>query len=144
MPAGPRLGLWRGRRPRGTGPQGGRARPARPTRPVVAARPAPRVVAGLPVAVHDDEGEARSAVTANSGMYAGMPNYQRILEIGGADDVASAAIVGDERAVARQLQGVLDAGATDIWASMVPVGGDRETRGASIRRTRDLLRSLLS
>jgi F420-dependent oxidoreductase-like protein len=109
-----------------------------------AGRPAPRVVAGLPVAVHDDEGEARSAVAANSGMYAGMPNYQRILEIGGADDVASAAIVGDERAVGQQLQGLVDAGATDIWASIVPVGSDRETRTASTRRTRDLLRTLLS
>ena len=109
-----------------------------------AGRPAPRVVAGLPVAVHDDRTEARAAVTANSGMYAGMPNYQRILEIGGADDVASAALVGDERAVAQQLQGVLDAGATDIWASIVPVGADRETRATSTRRTRDLLRSLLS
>jgi len=110
----------------------------------LAGRSAARVVAGLPVAVHDDQAEARAAVTANSGMYAGMPNYQRILEIGGADDVASAAIVGDERAVARQLQGVLDAGATDIWASIVPVGGDREARGSSTRRTRDLLRTLVS
>ena len=101
------------------------------------------MVAGLPVVVHDDDAEARAAVTANSVMYAGMPNYQRILDIGGADDVASAAIVGDERSVAQQLQGLLDAGATDIWASVVPVGDDRTARAASTQRTRDLLRSLL-
>src|SRR3954454_4519399 len=108
-----------------------------------AGRPTPRVVSGLPIAVHDDEAEARAAVTANSVMYAGMPNYQRILDIGGADDVASAAIVGDEASVTKQLQGLLDAGATDVWASIVPVGGDRASRASSTLRTRQLLRSLV-
>ncbi|MFN2536894.1 MAG: TIGR03564 family F420-dependent LLM class oxidoreductase [Mycobacteriales bacterium] len=103
-----------------------------------AGRPTPRVVAGLPVAVHDDESEARAAVAATAGAYAGMPNYQRILEVGGADEPAAAAIVGDETSVAKQLQGLLDAGATDIWAQIVPVGTDR---AASTSRTRDLLRS---
>ena len=106
-----------------------------------AGRPAPRIVAGLPVAVHDDITEARDAAAATSGMYAGMENYRRILELGGADSPAAAAIVGDEAAVARQLQGLLDAGATDIWAAVFPVGGDRR---ASIGRTKDLLRSLIS
>ncbi len=105
-----------------------------------AGRPAPRVVAGLPVAVHDDDGEARSAAVAASTMYAGMANYQRILEVGGADTPADAAIVGDEASVTAQLQSLLDAGATDIWAAVFPVGEDR--RG-SIERTTALLRSLL-
>ena len=105
-----------------------------------AGRPAPRVVAGLPVAVHGDEQEARAAVAATSGAYAGMPNYQRVLEVGGADGPAAAAIVGDEASVAKQLQGLLDAGATDVWAAIVPVGADR---AASTHRTTELLRSLL-
>ena len=49
-----------------------------------AGRPPPRIVAGLPVAVHDDEADARSAAVTYSTVYAGMANYQRILEIGGA------------------------------------------------------------
>ena len=106
-----------------------------------AGRPAPRIVAGLPVAVHDDVAEAREAAAATSGMYAGMENYRRILELGGADSPAAAAIVGDEAAVTRQLQGLLDAGATDIWAATFPVGEDRR---ASLARTKDLLRSLIS
>jgi len=106
-----------------------------------ARRPAPRIVAGLPVAVHDDVAEAREAAAATSGMYAGMENYRRILELGGADSPAAAAIVGDEAAVTRQLQGLLDAGATDIWAATFPVGEDRR---ASLARTKDLLRSLIS
>jgi len=106
-----------------------------------AGRPTPRIVAGLPVAVHDDVAEARDAAAASSGMYAGMENYRRILELGGADSPAAAAIVGDEISVAAQLQGVLDAGATDIWAAAFPVGEDRR---ASLARTKDLLRSLIT
>lgn len=105
-----------------------------------ARRPTPRVVAGLPVAVHDDVAEARAAVAAYATMYTGLDNYQRILEVGGATAPADAAIVGDERTVRSQLQALLDAGATDVWAAIVPVGEDRRS---SARRTRDLLVELL-
>ncbi|HVU74486.1 MAG TPA: TIGR03564 family F420-dependent LLM class oxidoreductase [Mycobacteriales bacterium] len=108
-----------------------------------AGRPSPRIVAGLPVAVHDDASEARAAAAATSGAYAGMASYQRILDIGGAGSPAAAAIVGDEKAVTAELQALLDAGATDIWAAVFPVGADREARIASARRTTDLLRSLI-
>ncbi|WP_344593634.1 TIGR03564 family F420-dependent LLM class oxidoreductase [Actinomadura vinacea] len=104
-----------------------------------AGRPAPRIVAGLPVAVHDDAARAREAVAATAGTYAGMANYQRIMDIGGARSPAEAALVGDETSVRRQLQSLLDAGATDIWVNIVPVGPDH---AASVRRTRDLLREL--
>jgi F420-dependent oxidoreductase-like protein len=106
-----------------------------------AGRPTPRIVAGLPVAVHDDEPEARSAAIASSTAYAGMANYQRILDIGGAANPADVAIVGDEKSVHAQLQGLLDAGATDIWAAVLPVGDDKVR---SIRRTTDLLKELVS
>ena len=106
-----------------------------------ASRPLPRIVAGLPVAVHDDMSEARAAAAAAATMYSGMANYQRILEIGGASSPADAAIVGDEGSVRAQLQGLLDAGATDIWAAVFPVGDDRV---ASLRRTTNLLKELVS
>jgi F420-dependent oxidoreductase-like protein len=106
-----------------------------------AGRPAPRIVAGLPVAVHDDEAEARSAAVANSTAYAGMENYRRILELGGAATPADAAIVGDEASVRSQLQALLDVGATDIWAAAFPVGDDAR---ASLRRTRELLMELVA
>jgi hypothetical protein len=73
-----------------------------------------------------------------------MANYQRILDIGGAGSPADAAIVGDEKSVTAQLRALLDAGATDIWAAIFPVGADREARIASTRRTTDLLRELIS
>ena len=73
--------------------------------------------------------------------YGTLPNYQRILAHGGVDGPADAAIVGDEASVAAQLQGLLDAGATDIWAAPFPVGDDR---AGSRRRTRDLLKELIA
>lgn len=104
-----------------------------------AGRPEPRLVAGLPVAVHDDEQEARVAVQQRSTGYASYANYERILDIGGASTPADAAVVGDEAAVTRQLQALFDAGATEVYASVVGVGPDRR---ASMERTMTLLRDL--
>jgi F420-dependent oxidoreductase-like protein len=103
-------------------------------------RPAPRVVAGLPVAVHDDIDEARRVAGEMFAGYGVLPNYRRILDLGAADGPADAAIVGDEGAVTSQLEALESAGATDIWAAVFPVGTDRK---ASRARTRDLLRSLV-
>ncbi|CRZ16842.1 TIGR03564 family F420-dependent LLM class oxidoreductase [Mycolicibacterium neworleansense] len=113
------------------------------TAATAAGRPSPRIVAGLPVAVHDDESAARSATAATAGIYGGMPNYQRIIETGGGSAPADLAIVGNEKSVRSQLQSLLDAGATDIWAQPVAVGVDRTQRSASRQRTIDLLRELL-
>jgi len=106
-----------------------------------AGRPEPRIVAGLPVAVHDDLDAARAATALTAARYERLPNYQRILELGGLDGAIDAAVLGDEASVTRQLQALLDAGATDIQAFIVPVGPDG--RG-SIARTRALLASLAS
>jgi F420-dependent oxidoreductase-like protein len=106
-----------------------------------AGRPAPRVVAGLPVAVHDDEAEARAAAAATSTMYSGMANYHRILQIGGAANPAEAAIIGNEACVRAQLRALIDAGATDVWAAVFPVGDDKRS---SVHRTTELLRELVS
>jgi F420-dependent oxidoreductase-like protein len=105
-------------------------------------RKRPRVVAGLPVAVHDDVDAARDAVAATSVGYAGMINYQRIIEAGGGSQAADIAIVGDEKSVRAQLQAIIDAGATDVWAQTVAVGESRDARRNSLRRTRDLLGEL--
>jgi hypothetical protein len=98
-------------------------------------------VAGLQLAVHDDVGEVRAAVAGRTAaIFDPLPNYQRILAAGGYEGSADAAIAGDEKAVKQQLQAVIDAGATDIWASVIPVGDDPLT---SQRRTLDTLRELL-
>jgi F420-dependent oxidoreductase-like protein len=99
-------------------------------------RPEPRIVAGLPVAVHDDVAEARSSAAQQFSLYGTLPNYQRILEHGGVAGPADAVIVGDEASVAAQIGGLFEAGATDVWAAPFSVGEDRS---ASRARTRMLL-----
>jgi alkanesulfonate monooxygenase SsuD/methylene tetrahydromethanopterin reductase-like flavin-dependent oxidoreductase (luciferase family) len=105
-----------------------------------AGRPAPRIVAGLPVAVHDDVDEARETAARQYGFYGNLPNYARILRIGGLERSADACVVGDEESVATQLRALVTAGATDVWAAAFPVGDDR---AASRARTRALLTELV-
>jgi F420-dependent oxidoreductase-like protein len=104
-----------------------------------AGRPAPRIVAGLPVAVHDDVDEARAAAAEQFATYGQLPNYQRILAHGGISGPADAVIVGDEASVTRQVKDLFEAGATDVWLPPFPVGPDRS---ASRARTRALLKEL--
>jgi alkanesulfonate monooxygenase SsuD/methylene tetrahydromethanopterin reductase-like flavin-dependent oxidoreductase (luciferase family) len=104
-----------------------------------AGRSAPRIVAGLPVAVHDDVAEARGVAAETFANYGVLPNYRRILDIGGAAGPGDAAIVGDEGAVAAQIQALFDVGTTDVWAAPFPVGDDRS---GSRHRTRTLLKEL--
>jgi F420-dependent oxidoreductase-like protein len=104
-----------------------------------AGRSEPRIVVGLPVAVHDDVGDARAAAAEQFVIYGQLPNYQRILERGGVSSPADAAIVGDEAAVTSQIEALFEAGATDVWAAPFPVGDDRS---ASRARTRALLTEL--
>src|SRR4051812_44204340 len=100
-----------------------------------------RIVAGLPIAVCDDEAEGRAVAGKLFEGYGVLPNYRRILDLGGAAGPADAAIVGDEESVATQISELFDAGADDFWAAPFPVGEDR---GASRARTHALLKSLVS
>ena len=104
-----------------------------------AGRAGARIVAGLPVAVHDDVAEARETAAEVFAGYGVLPNYRRILDIGGAAGPADAAIVGDEASVTAQIEALFEAGATDVWAAPFPVGDDRS---ASRHRTRALLKEL--
>jgi len=104
-----------------------------------AGRPEPRIVVGLPIAVHDDVEQAHAAAAEQFVIYGQLPNYQRILERGGVSSPAEAAIVGDEASVTTQVEQLFDAGATDLWAAPFPVGDDRSESRA---RTRALLKEL--
>ncbi len=105
-----------------------------------AGRSAPRIVVGLPVAVHDDVQEARDDAARQYGFYGELPNYARILSFGGLERSVDACVVGDEDSVAAQLRTLVDVGATDVWAAIFPVGADRK---ASRARTRALLEELV-
>jgi len=105
-----------------------------------AGRPAPRVVAGLPIAVTDDAAGARERAARSFQIYGTLPNYQRVLNIEGAGGPADVAVVGNESEVERQLRTIASAGATDFLAGIFPVGDDIQ---GSLGRTRALLRSLV-
>jgi F420-dependent oxidoreductase-like protein len=104
-----------------------------------AGRPAPRIVAGLPVAVHDDVAEARLVAAQQYRVYGELPNYQRILAHGGISGPGDAVIVGNEDSVTAQIQALFAAGATDFWAAPFPAGDDP---AGSRARTRALLTQL--
>ena len=109
-----------------------------------AGRVAPRVVAGVPVALCSP-GEADGA-RAYAGDVLGhahfSPNYVRLLEHGDAGDVGDTMAVGDESAVLARLQRYRDAGVTDLAARVVPFGDDAGARQQSRGRTQQFLASL--
>ena len=103
-----------------------------------AGRPAPRIVAGIPVAVVDDVDDARRKATTLFGAYEQIPTYQRILGRGEAGNPVDVAVIGTEQQVRDRLRRFEDAGATDLCASALGLGDDR---AASRQRTLDVLAS---
>jgi 5,10-methylenetetrahydromethanopterin reductase len=98
-----------------------------------AGRPAPRIVAALPVAVTDDPDGARERAGEMFAIYKDLPSYRAMLDREGAAGPADVAIVGDEATVQAGIEAMFTAGVTDFVA--VPfAAGDR---------TMELLTSLL-
>jgi F420-dependent oxidoreductase-like protein len=107
-------------------------------------RAAPRIVAGVPVALcsNADRDEARTYASDVLGHADFSPNYVRLLEHGDATDVGDTMAVGDELAVASRLRSYRDAGVTDLAARIVPLGSDAAARLASRTRTQEFLASI--
>jgi 5,10-methylenetetrahydromethanopterin reductase len=104
-----------------------------------AGRPAPRVVAALPVAVCADSGAARRAADEVFARYGALENYQRLLAREGVSSPGALAITGTEAEIDKQLARLADLGVTEFWPIVFPVGDDPD---GSRRRTRTLLRTL--
>jgi alkanesulfonate monooxygenase SsuD/methylene tetrahydromethanopterin reductase-like flavin-dependent oxidoreductase (luciferase family) len=109
-----------------------------------AGRPAPRIVAGLPVCLcaNSQIDEARDRANRILGEAEISPNYQRLLNYGDAKDIGDLCAVGDESAIAARLRSFANAGATDLSIRLLPIGPTRESLIASKHRTRDLLAHL--
>lgn len=105
-----------------------------------AGRGAPRIAVGLPVCVHDDKEQAVARANEVYGIYGELPTYRRQLDAQGIGKPGDIAVVGDESEVEAQLQTFIDAGATEIVASIYPAGDD--SRGSFTRST-ECLRNLL-
>jgi len=109
-----------------------------------AGRPAPRIVAGVPVCLCREQ-EIDVAVARANRILAEAetsPNYQKLLDRGDAREVGDLMAAGSEAKIEKRLRAFLDAGATEVSIRVVPIGGSREEKVASMERTRGLLASL--
>jgi alkanesulfonate monooxygenase SsuD/methylene tetrahydromethanopterin reductase-like flavin-dependent oxidoreductase (luciferase family) len=92
-----------------------------------AGRPAPRVLASVPVCVTDRATAVREAAAGFFARYGQLPSYRAILDkegVGGAEEVA---LFGDEAAVEAGIAAFAAAGATDFAAAVfAPPGEDAQ------------------
>ncbi|GGK59411.1 TIGR03564 family F420-dependent LLM class oxidoreductase [Streptomyces flaveus] len=109
-----------------------------------AGRPAPRIVAGIPVCLCEPSrvDEARERANRILGEAEISPNYQRLLEYGDARDVGDLCAAGDEEAIAARFKRFADAGVTDLSVRLLPIGEGREQLVASKLRTRDAVAAI--
>ena len=110
-----------------------------------AGRPAPRVVAGIPVCLcADDRGRTRRS----SGPTASSPRPRPRRTTSACSTAATPATVGDilaagsETSIEKRLRAFADAGVTDVSVRVVPIGQGRDELVASSQRTRAYLASL--
>ena len=89
-----------------------------------AGRPAPRVIAGFPVAITEDAPAARAAAGQIFQLYGVLPSYRAMLDREGVDAPEDVAIVGDEAAVGARLDELAALGVTDFAAGLFPAGAD--------------------
>jgi F420-dependent oxidoreductase-like protein len=97
-----------------------------------AGRPAPRVIASLPVSVTSDVAGAHERAAKVFAVYGQLPSYRAMLDREGAAGPADIAIVGTSDQVAEQVHGLAAIGVTDFAAAMF---GDAD----ELEATRDAL-----
>lgn len=106
---------------------------------VGAGRPAPRIVASIPVALSEDRDAARSIIDNALAMYPQLPSYKAVLELGGATRPSDVAVIGDEAAIESALGELAEAGVTDLVPQPIPVGAEPK---ANLARLHELLAEL--
>jgi F420-dependent oxidoreductase-like protein len=111
---------------------------------VNAGRPAPRVVAGIPVCLcrPSEVQAARERASRVLGEADISPNYQRLLDYGDANNIGDLCAAGDETAIAARFRRFADAGVTDLSVRLLPIGEGRDELVESKRRTRDMIAGL--
>ncbi len=82
-----------------------------------AGRPAPRVIAAVPVLVTDDRDAGRAVAHESLSFYDTIPSYQKVVAREGLASAVDLAVVGSSDEVVTELQAYLAAGATDVVLS---------------------------
>ncbi len=114
-----------------------------------AGRPAPPLIVHAPVSVHESIVEVRGAVREQLGYFPRSPFYAAMFaeagfpnasETGWTDAMLDAVVIsGDEKAVARRINDIFSWGASEVLATVVGAGRDRQ---ASSERTLKALASI--
>jgi F420-dependent oxidoreductase-like protein len=100
-----------------------------------AGRPAPQVIAGLPVVLTSDPEPVREQLAASFEMAGQAPAYRAVLEREGAAGIGDVCLVGDEADIEKQLRRFSEIGVTEF---VVSSKGDTATAA----RTTEFLASL--
>lgn len=91
-------------------------------------RPAPRIIATLPVCVTDDEVGVRERISQVLNMYARLPSYKAMFEREGVKTPGELALVGSKDKVLEMIEELADVGVTDFAASEFTTTQDERTR----------------
>jgi F420-dependent oxidoreductase-like protein len=98
-----------------------------------AGRPAPRIIAALPVAVTADPAAARERAATTFAIYGQLPSYRAMLDREGVAGPADLAILGSEQQVADGVAALADVGVTDFAAAEIGATADeREATRAAL------------
>jgi F420-dependent oxidoreductase-like protein len=110
-----------------------------------AGRPAPRIVASIPVCVCRDDEVDLAVARANRVLSEAemSPNYQKLLEHGDAREVGDLLAAGSESTIEKRFRAFADAGVTDLSVRVLSIGDGRDERLASSQRTRECVASLV-
>jgi len=86
-----------------------------------AGRPAPRVIAGLPIVLTNEPDAARARIGKALAVYGDLPSYRAMLDREGVASPEQLALVGSESTLRAGLARLRDAGATDFNAAIAEV-----------------------
>ncbi|BBZ03413.1 LLM class F420-dependent oxidoreductase [Mycolicibacterium chitae] len=109
-----------------------------------AGKPAPRIVAGIPVTLcaNSEIEEAKARADRILAEAETSPNYQRLLDRGDARTVGDLCAAGDEESILKRFKAFADAGVTDLSVRLLPIGDNRDELVASKYRTREVIAEL--
>jgi F420-dependent oxidoreductase-like protein len=100
-----------------------------------AGRPAPRVLASLPVCVTDHVPAVREAAAQYFSRYGQLPSYRAILDREGVKGPEEVALIGNEAAVRAGITALAEAGATDFSAALFTLPGEDAGRTLALLAT---------
>ena len=79
-----------------------------------AGRPAPRVIAGMPIAITDNKARALEVAAKVFAVYRDLPAYRAMLDRGGLGEPPEVALIGDAATVSGEIKRLEDIGVTDL------------------------------